>query len=323
MSYNKVVYDGKVLVDLTSDTVTPDTLFEGHTAHGKDGSAVTGTFTIDVELAEQQELIDMITAALENKSAPSAGSTVAVVGGTTQPASPAENTIWVNTDSAINGYTFAPKAPSNAVEGMVWVKIASASNVSINVNNDNAIILHPVACYQYLSGSWISKTAKAYVASSWKQLGLILYNTGDTDTGLISKGWKYSSGASGVLVPTVSYAADGMSVYIANGKGGHSGAAYFPDKYDLTAFSTLTAEVFISGNLNSYAPNNINGIFVWKNLDGNNFVSDAVASSYPKATGSFTLSVDVTELSGEYYIGFGLRYESSTITIKAHDVRLE
>lgn len=39
---NKVVYNGVVLIDLTSDTVTADKLASGYTAHRADGAQVTG-----------------------------------------------------------------------------------------------------------------------------------------------------------------------------------------------------------------------------------------------------------------------------------------
>lgn len=45
MAVNKVVYAGTTLVDLTSDTVTPETLAEGVTAHDASGSIITGTMT--------------------------------------------------------------------------------------------------------------------------------------------------------------------------------------------------------------------------------------------------------------------------------------
>ena len=49
MGINKVVYGGNTLIDLTGDTVTEDKLLKGITAHGKDGGAVTGTCTYDVD----------------------------------------------------------------------------------------------------------------------------------------------------------------------------------------------------------------------------------------------------------------------------------
>lgn len=43
MGNSKVVFNAKVLIDLTGDTVAAAKLLEGATAHGKDGERVTGT----------------------------------------------------------------------------------------------------------------------------------------------------------------------------------------------------------------------------------------------------------------------------------------
>lgn len=45
---NKVIYNGRSLIDLTSDTVTPDKLFSGVTAHSSNGQQITGTAEITV-----------------------------------------------------------------------------------------------------------------------------------------------------------------------------------------------------------------------------------------------------------------------------------
>ena len=42
MAYNKVTYNGNVLMDLTSDTITAADLLAGKTAHGADGESITG-----------------------------------------------------------------------------------------------------------------------------------------------------------------------------------------------------------------------------------------------------------------------------------------
>lgn len=42
MAVNKIIYGGKTLVDLTSDTVTADNLAEGITATAADGKKVVG-----------------------------------------------------------------------------------------------------------------------------------------------------------------------------------------------------------------------------------------------------------------------------------------
>lgn len=42
---NKVIYDGNTLIDLSGDTVSPDKLMEGVTAHDKTGAQIVGTAT--------------------------------------------------------------------------------------------------------------------------------------------------------------------------------------------------------------------------------------------------------------------------------------
>ena len=46
MAVNKVEYDGDTLIDLTSDTVTSDTLLEGVTAHDATGASIVGTYAV-------------------------------------------------------------------------------------------------------------------------------------------------------------------------------------------------------------------------------------------------------------------------------------
>lgn len=45
MAINKVVYDGNTIVDLTSDTVSPESLLNGVTAHDKSGASIMGVMT--------------------------------------------------------------------------------------------------------------------------------------------------------------------------------------------------------------------------------------------------------------------------------------
>lgn len=44
MGYNKVVYNGTTLIDLTRSRITPDQLLTGVTAHDRKGNVITGTF---------------------------------------------------------------------------------------------------------------------------------------------------------------------------------------------------------------------------------------------------------------------------------------
>ena len=57
---NKVIYDGNVLIDLTSDTITAADLAYGKIAHDKSGAEITGTNTKNIFgklLCEELELV--------------------------------------------------------------------------------------------------------------------------------------------------------------------------------------------------------------------------------------------------------------------------
>ena len=45
--YNKIIYGGKTLIDLTADTVDASHLLSGYTAHDKSGAIITGSCAYD------------------------------------------------------------------------------------------------------------------------------------------------------------------------------------------------------------------------------------------------------------------------------------
>ena len=122
-----------------------------------------------------------------------------VVGGTVQPASPSENMIWVNTSVAITSWVFSTTAPTNPAAGMVWFATGSISSVAFNAVKKNGIWVYPAGCQQYVSGAWVTKTAKTYQSGAWKDWQLTLYKDGtkrvkftdgnDTAYGTASLNW--------------------------------------------------------------------------------------------------------------------------------------
>ena len=53
MAINKVIYAGYSLIDLTGDSVTPETLLAGKTAHDASGAGITGVATPNIIVDEQ------------------------------------------------------------------------------------------------------------------------------------------------------------------------------------------------------------------------------------------------------------------------------
>lgn len=71
MGKSKIIYGGQVLIDLTGDTIQPDKLLKGYTAHGADGEPIEGACDYDVNSAEATataaEILAGKTAAVKGK----------------------------------------------------------------------------------------------------------------------------------------------------------------------------------------------------------------------------------------------------------------
>lgn len=111
-----------------------------------------------------------------------------VVGGTTEPENPKENTIWVNTDTAISSYAFAAVVPETPVEGMVWITTGMSSAVEFNILKKNAVQVYPLSAKQYVDGVWVDVEAMTYRNGEWTKWSLDLFNAGDQNEELTG-GW--------------------------------------------------------------------------------------------------------------------------------------
>lgn len=142
------------------------------------------------------------------------GLNLKVVGGTTRPSTPRENTIWVNTTTAITGYALSPTQPETGTEGLVWLKTAD-TGVEINVGRKNAVLLHLAMSQVYSGGVWTTVEGYVYKSSAWVQFGfLALYKDGVFSTDHTEK----------VIKGSIQYA-DTYYTATTNG-GGNVGVAY-------------------------------------------------------------------------------------------------
>lgn len=110
------------------------------------------------------------------------GLNFAVIGSLVQPAAPKENTIWVNTDTTITSWVFAPEAPTNPEGGMIFFKTDKTSPVGFNALRKNEIAVLPTSAQQYIGGLWKNMEAHAYIGGTWVQFSKLfydLYNPGD------------------------------------------------------------------------------------------------------------------------------------------------
>ena len=97
-----------------------------------------------------------------------------VVGGTAQPETAAENTIWVNTETDISGWVFSTVEPGEPAEGLVWIEVGSDSPAPFNMLKKNSVYVDPVSCKQYVSGAWADRFAYVYQNGAWVQFSEVI-----------------------------------------------------------------------------------------------------------------------------------------------------
>lgn len=103
-----------------------------------------------------------------------------IVGGTTQPENPKENTIWVNTETEITGWSFSENEPTSPAHGNVWFETNDNGEKEFNALTENEMIISPVAARQYASSGWIDRDAYIYQFGSWTILmSGTLYDNGE------------------------------------------------------------------------------------------------------------------------------------------------
>ena len=95
-----------------------------------------------------------------------AGINLKLVGGTTEPTNPAENTIWVKTNVPISGYVLSATDPGSVSEGLVWLKTTD-TGTEINVGKKNAVLLRLANSKLYTGGIWKSFDGYVYVSGEW------------------------------------------------------------------------------------------------------------------------------------------------------------
>lgn len=135
-----------------------------------------------------------------------------VVGGTSAPSNPKENTIWVNTAKEITGWHFSATQPENPVEGMVWFAVSTSScEAEFNALKKNGIQVYPSSAKQYDSGAWVSVTAETYQGGEWVSWSLYVYKMGEQSSA-ITGGWKLYFEAVGSTKPTATYESDHLLI---------------------------------------------------------------------------------------------------------------
>ena len=189
-------------------------------------------------------------------------------------------------------------------EGMVWIATGTTGTIEFNALKKNDITIQILSASQYVSGAWVSKTAKIYQNSAWVGFELYLYNAGNTFAD-ITGGWvgyaKGQTSSSGnATKPTAKYNTDNVVITCSDDSGWASGMWCAKNKIALTERSKLVFDGLLNAKI-AY-------LTVWSAI-GEYTKDNLVAETQITKTSRSTVELDVSSLSGSYYIG--LRFQGS------------
>ena len=164
-----------------------------------------------------------------------------VVGGMYEPASPKENTIWVETDQEITGWVFSADEPSEPADGMVWFTTGTSSEAEFNALKESGIQIYPVFAKQYVGNAWDARPASIYQGSEWIEIGVFLYAYGNEYVNLtggwISKAVDWDDGSqSHAGAPIVAREENKL---VMSQTASNCGLVMTSNKIDITGYKTL------------------------------------------------------------------------------------
>ena len=248
-----------------------------------------------------------------------------IVGNTTEPGNPKENTIWIKTDVKITCHTFSEKEPNSPVEGMVWIMVGRDSAVGFNALKKNCIVILPVAVLQYADGSWVPMDSYIY-QGGWVHFAsaiLYLFNKGDLCEG-VSGGWVATDRhvhSTNPRTPTLTVDGESMTVSYNSSKNFAGGTVETVNAIDLSSFRKLTFNVTAVTNKSGQTSeaNRDCGISIGV-TDSTDTLYKFAASTAPRVGENV---IDVSAIEGRHKICINVISSSGLVSVTVDSIRLE
>lgn len=197
--------------------------------------------------------------------------------------------------------------------GAVWFSTGLSSPREFNALKKNCICIYPIYAKQWINGSWVRVTAMSYQSGEWREWITYLYNKGDQCTD-ITGGWKgqIKENYTGVA-PGYTFNADNIRIYKGTTSEGKMGVLATVNKIDLTNVNIVTFKITVNTT--------IGGAVCYVGNKNNNNEGAAAQTEVGKTTGLTECSIDVSALTGSYYVGLRTyAAKSDTIDYTVHEV---
>ena len=211
-----------------------------------------------------------------------------VLGGESAPSAPREKDIWVSTAQPIRAFALSTEQPQGQ-EGLLWIQAGSASPVAFPADRRGQLRVYPERCFLYSGGAWAAKTAKSYLGGAWVDWRTYLFREGEGPVNAF-RVTSYNDTVVDGAVTTESIRIS--SSYNAVGQRGLSSLS----PIDLSGFQKLYVELI--ANTNNWTM----GVALGQILYNTSLVRSS--GTIPTlANQRKTVAIDVSELTGLYYVG--------------------
>lgn len=250
-----------------------------------------------------------------------AGLNLTILASVEQPGNPVDNLIWFNTDTAIPHWYFQNTAPENPELGDVYITITTTATNVLQILRNNGIQLFFGTPRQWNGDSWEIIGGKIYYSGSWHNLQTFVYDgtIGDAENNFNHSVGGYPWQMGGEAAKSISTATDSFSCSFGAGTGGN-GVIYTKDKIDFSAVNSVKITYTCTGTDYLWAK-------VFTSRSGGTPSGTVVSSgTINSASAKTTVTLDVTNVSGEYYLGFHAYSDKSGYqwgkTIKVFSIEL-
>lgn len=228
---------------------------------------------------------------------------------------PSNGTIGIVSSTPISGYYFGSEPPLTDSDGILWLCTGTKSNVAFSATKFEQVMVYPLYAEQYINGAFVEVPAYSRQWGSWvRWWNGQIYTSGhewnDITGGWVGVGMKAHSGTSlTTQIPNIFNDVGSGMLTISNESG--SGVAYCANQIDVSDYSKIVFEGDFH-RIGSVTTNLLVGC--WENFEGTYFSKSAKKYTDMPATTATSLELDVSSLSGCYYIGVGTSGSTAVIT---------
>lgn len=235
--------------------------------------------------------------------------------GNPQPASPSENTIWLNTDVPITGWYFQTEQPSNMSDHSVWFAVGTSSHITFNALKRNSIQINLLSVKHLINNELVDLDAKIYQHGEWVNLfDGYLFNNGKIPD--IVTGWKVYHNGQNVAVGNFTNGSFSVGSTIEAMSREYAPLNFYPfPPIDLTPYSKYIVDMEIDRVSESDYPN-----YICISKDGTHAV---VGSKIIGGTGRQTVELDLSGVEGVFYCGVRITsWRGADTNAKVYSMRL-